>query len=112
MTMAQFAEDLSDLSTNYLHYPAVDATGIHGAWDFSLTFDPIPPNQLALAAGQSGPRTGRTTGTPEPGALSAPGGGVSLFEALEKQLGLKLEMRKRPEPVFVIDHIEENPTDN
>ena len=29
-----------------------------------------------------------------------------------KQLGLKSEAQKRSYPVFVIDHIEEKPTDN
>jgi len=43
---------------------------------------------------------------------SDPVGGTSFFEAVEKQLGLKLEATKRPYPVFVIDHIEEKPTDN
>jgi uncharacterized protein (TIGR03435 family) len=37
---------------------------------------------------------------------------VSPFEALEKQLGLKLREATRSMPVFVIDHIEEKPTDN
>jgi uncharacterized protein (TIGR03435 family) len=37
---------------------------------------------------------------------------VSLFDAVEKQLGLKLEKHQRPEPTFVIDHIEEKPADN
>jgi uncharacterized protein (TIGR03435 family) len=32
---------------------------------------------------------------------SDPSGMVSIREALEKQLGLKLETRKRPEPVLV-----------
>ena len=40
------------------------------------------------------------------------GGGASLFDAVEKQLGLKLEKERRTYPVFVIDHIEEKPTDN
>ena len=31
---------------------------------------------------------------------------------MNKQLGLKLEMRKRPMPVLVIDSIQEKPTDN
>ena len=41
-----------------------------------------------------------------------PTGAMSIFEAIGKQLGLKLEMRKRVLPVLVIDHIEEKPTDN
>jgi uncharacterized protein (TIGR03435 family) len=43
---------------------------------------------------------------------SDPNSGSSLSEAIEKQLGLKLEMQKRPLPVLVIDHIEQKPTDN
>jgi uncharacterized protein (TIGR03435 family) len=35
-----------------------------------------------------------------------------LFDAVSKELGLKLEKQRRPEPVLVIDHIEEKPTDN
>jgi uncharacterized protein (TIGR03435 family) len=39
-------------------------------------------------------------------------GGISVFEAMERQLGLKLETRRHPMPVLVIDHIEQKPTDN
>lgn len=46
------------------------------------------------------------------GAASDPTGGITLFDAVGKQLGLKLEVHKRPEPVFVIDHIDEKPSDN
>jgi uncharacterized protein (TIGR03435 family) len=45
-------------------------------------------------------------------AASDPNGAVTLFEAVEKQLGLKLESQKRPVPVLVIDHAEQKPTDN
>jgi DNA-directed RNA polymerase specialized sigma24 family protein len=38
-------------------------------------------------------------------------GALSLFDALPKELGLKLEQHKRPLPVLVIDHIERQPTD-
>jgi uncharacterized protein (TIGR03435 family) len=34
---------------------------------------------------------------------------VSVFDAVERQLGMKLEMHKRNLPVLVIDHIEEKP---
>jgi len=45
-------------------------------------------------------------------AASDPSGSSTIFEAVEKQLGLKLEKQKRPMQVFVIDHLEQKPTDN
>ena len=41
-----------------------------------------------------------------------PNGAITLFEAVEKQLGLKLEQTKRPAKVLVIDHIEAKPIEN
>jgi uncharacterized protein (TIGR03435 family) len=37
---------------------------------------------------------------------------VPFADAIQKQLGLKLEVHKRPQPVLVIDHMEEFPTEN
>jgi uncharacterized protein (TIGR03435 family) len=84
MTMAQFAEDLSSIDPGDLSKPVVDATGISGAWDFGLSYT---------------------------GNLVNGRGALSLFDALPKELGLKLEQHKRPLPVLVIDHIEREPTD-
>jgi uncharacterized protein (TIGR03435 family) len=39
-------------------------------------------------------------------------GGVTIFDAVDKQLGLKLVEQKRSVPVLVIDHIEQQPTEN
>jgi uncharacterized protein (TIGR03435 family) len=66
-----------------------------------------------LPLGVAGP--GRGGDAPPPGALpqaADPGGGYTIFEAVEKQLGLKLETQKRPLQVIVIDHIERKPTEN
>ena len=76
-------------------------TGIDGAWDFTIS------ENLAVA----GLFAGRGAAA-APGEASEPSGSLSFIDAIEKQLGLKLEMHKRPEPVLVIDHIEEKPTDN
>ena len=43
---------------------------------------------------------------------SDPTGALSVFDAVNRQLGLKLEKAKRPYPVLVIDHIEEIPIEN
>jgi uncharacterized protein (TIGR03435 family) len=112
ITMAQFVDQLQFIAGPYIRYPVVDATGIEGGWDFTLTFSPIPPNQIAGLRGATpfGPVAGPGAGNgPE---AADPVGGVSFFDAVEKQLGLKLETAKRSYPVFVIDHIEEKPTDN
>jgi len=45
-------------------------------------------------------------------AASEPVVGYTIMEAVEKQLGLKLESQKRPMQVVVIDHLEQKPTEN
>ena len=107
MTMAQFAEQLQGLAPGYIHAPVLDGTGIDGAWDFTLNFSAVGLLQSGgIRPGDAGQSTG---GAP---ATSDPNGALSLFDAINKQLGLKLETQKRPVPILVIDHIEEKPTDN
>ena len=60
----------------------------------------------ALAAAGGCPRQ------PAIPTASDPTGGYTIFEAIEKELGLKLEKQKRTMPVIVIDSIEQKPTDN
>jgi uncharacterized protein (TIGR03435 family) len=100
MIMREFAEQLPRLSRGSIRGEVLDATGIKGTYDFTLSFSVTGPAQPPMAA---------AAGRPE---ASDPGGGVTLFDALEKQLGLKLEKRSIPVPVIVLDHVEEKPTDN
>jgi uncharacterized protein (TIGR03435 family) len=109
ITMAQFAEMLPRLAGGYVHNEVVDASGLTDAYDFTLSFS---ANGLAQAVAQiqgGGAAPAAGGGTP---AASDPGGGLSLPDAVSKQMGLKLETQKRPLPVIVIDHIEEKPADN
>jgi uncharacterized protein (TIGR03435 family) len=109
-TMAQFVERLMYVANGYVRVPALDATGLEGGWNFSVNFSPIG----AFQGGRGGGDGAGPAGPPASGALTAsdPNGAISLPEALDKQLGLKLELKKRPLPVLVIDHIEEKPTEN
>jgi uncharacterized protein (TIGR03435 family) len=109
MTMAQFAEQLQNIAPGYIHSPVLDATGIDGAFDFTLSFSTIGTFRNAGQGGNSGDAAPASGATP---AASDPSGALSLFEAIDKQLGLKLEKKTRPVPVLVIDRVEQKPTDN
>ncbi len=105
ITMAQFAEQLRGAAQG-LNLPPVDATQIDGTWDFTLTWN----QRAGMNMGPARPAEG---GQPnDVAAASDPSGGYTIFEAVDKQLGLKLEMQKRPVPVIVVDHLDQKPTDN
>jgi uncharacterized protein (TIGR03435 family) len=99
MTMPEFA---ALLSTN-TGRPVVDRTNLTGVYAFSIEL-PTDAWQVSMNA-----RAGRTTtrdGTPlnEPVAVSVPRN--------VERLGLKLEPRRIPVDIIVIDHIERAPSPN
>ena len=102
MTMAEFADELQDLVPGYIFTPVKDGTGLEGGWDFTLWFS---------GAGQL-PGAQPPSGAAPNGTASEPTGALSLFDAIQKELGLKLIKETRPAPVLVIDHIDEQPTPN
>ncbi|HTW65793.1 MAG TPA: TIGR03435 family protein [Bryobacteraceae bacterium] len=106
MTMAQFAAKLPVIASGYITSPVVDATGIEGAWDFTLSFSPAGLDQFVSRSARGGDTAGAVP------QASDPSGVIPLPEALEKQLGLRLETVKRMVPVLVIDHIEPKPIEN
>jgi uncharacterized protein (TIGR03435 family) len=104
VTMAQAAELFPTFAAWYLHYPPVDKTGLQGGWDFTLNWS--SGDHMPGVGGQAPPSdAGGETATD-------PNGAVPFYDAVSKQLGLKLVKEKRPEPVLVIDHIDEQPTPN
>jgi uncharacterized protein (TIGR03435 family) len=90
-TMAQLAPQLQGMGGLYVTHPVIDATGLKGAFDFTMSWS--PPHLVK---------------TPD----SDPNPAVTLVEALEKQTGLKLKLRKHSMPVLVVDHLEPQPTAN
>jgi uncharacterized protein (TIGR03435 family) len=103
VTMAQAAELFPTFAAWYLHYPVVDKTGLKGGWNFTLNWS--SGDHMPNFEGQGPPDAASET-------TSDPNGAVSFYEAVSKDLGLRLVKEKRPEPVLVIDHIDEQPTPN
>jgi uncharacterized protein (TIGR03435 family) len=86
VSMARLADFLARPRAG-LGRPVVDKTGLAGAFDFTLDWTPDRDAQ----------------------ASEAP---LSIFVALEEQLGLKLEAQKGPVEVLVVDHVEKVPAEN
>ena len=108
VTMDQFADALQGAAQG-LNWPISNLTELEGGYDFTLTFSRFP--QMAIAGPGRGGGDAAPADSPLP-AASEPVNSVSIFEAVEKQLGLKLTPRKQNMPVTVIDHLEQKPTEN
>lgn len=110
MTMSQIGQELQRIGTGYIYAPVLDATQIKGSWDFTLSFSSANLTQGAAEGGAV--RPGGASAAPNAPPTSEPNGALTLFDAVSKQLGLKLEKQRRPASVLVIDHVEEKPTEN
>jgi uncharacterized protein (TIGR03435 family) len=97
----------TDLLGRYMDRPVVDQTGLTGTYDFTL--EVTPEDYIAMLV-----RAGISAGAqmpPEAVMALQRGSGESLYSALEL-VGLKLEPRKAPLPVVVVDQVEKSPTAN
>jgi uncharacterized protein (TIGR03435 family) len=75
----------ADRLSQFVDRPVVDMTGLVGTFDISVTWSP---------------------------ESDEPREGASLFTALQEQLGLRLEARKGPVDVLVVDQAEKVPAEN
>ena len=83
--------NLVEQLSRLLNRPVLDKTGMIGAFDFTLEFAP---------EGRSSDAAGDLPVSP------------SVFTAVQEQLGLKLEPRKAPVEVLVVDKAERVPVGN
>jgi uncharacterized protein (TIGR03435 family) len=92
LTMPQFAELLS----RRLGRPVKDMTGLTGAYRVNLEW----------AADDTREKPSK------PDKAQRDKDGPSIVTALQEQMGLRLEVRKAPVEILVIDHVDKNPTAN
>jgi uncharacterized protein (TIGR03435 family) len=101
---------------NQLDRPVVDQTGLTGKYDYTLEFAP-DENQRGMRGMMAGmpmpmPAGGGEGGGGGGGAAPDTQAGPTIFSAVQEQLGLKLEAKKGPIDLLVIDSIEKTPTEN
>ncbi len=90
ITMAQAADFLSQAP---LGRPVVDDTGLKGRYDISIDVGAYLANEAQIKEMQADPTQ-------------------LIFTVIEEQLGLKLESRKSPVQLIVVDSAEKVPTEN
>jgi len=76
-------------------HPIMDLTGLAGKYDFTLTFSSRSSNELSSAS-------------PDVHGPNDP----AIFQALPEQLGLKLEARKMPVDLVIVDSGRKIPVEN
>jgi uncharacterized protein (TIGR03435 family) len=104
MTMAEFA--VLALGS-FVDRPVIDMTGLGGRFDIHLEAltSKAPQSRAWMIANGVMPPPDSPTSTVAPG-LGETGAGSSVFEAVQKQLGLKLVATKAPLQVLVIDNVD------
>jgi uncharacterized protein (TIGR03435 family) len=91
-----------DILGRFLERPVIDMTDLKGRYDLSLDVGMEDMLALARAAGMAIPIQAPANAAP---------GSSAVFTAVQ-QYGLKLEPRKAPIEMLVIDHVEKTPTEN
>jgi uncharacterized protein (TIGR03435 family) len=86
LTPAGMAQTIQTLAPSYFDRPLLDVTGLKGVYDFSVRW-------ITRAASEAGMD------------------GATIFDAVEK-IGLKINTRKQPMEMLVVDHCEKLPTEN
>jgi uncharacterized protein (TIGR03435 family) len=88
MRSADIAQQVQALAPGYFRDgPVIDASGLKGVYDFKLEWI----TNAEANSGSSGP---------------------TMFAAVQGQLGLKLDQRRQPVEILVIDKLDRTPTEN
>jgi uncharacterized protein (TIGR03435 family) len=82
---------LATLLSRFMRQTVIDQTGLKGDYDINLTW---APESFHLSVD------------------AEPPAGPSIYTAVQEQLGLRLESRKGPVQVLVVDHAEKVPVEN
>jgi uncharacterized protein (TIGR03435 family) len=88
------SELIREIGVRALDGPVTDATGLTGKYDYTV-FWSMSANTAAL----------------NPLSAAEPDG-PSIFDAVQDQLGLKIEKIRGPVQVLVVDHVDKEPTAN
>ncbi len=108
----QTTVEMANYLQNLLGKPVVDKTGLTAKYDYGFAFDAtgLPGGFNPPVA--SAPAT-QTAGAAAPPALdAAPDSAPSIFNAVQQELGLRLDQKKVTVELIVVDRVEKVPSEN
>jgi uncharacterized protein (TIGR03435 family) len=89
VTLTEFGRELTYYAYDFIYSPVADDTGLSGRYDITLSFSSEDSGEAGSGDDSGG---GSQSGSAGP---SDPSGAVSLFDAVRRQLGLRLEKVRR-----------------
>jgi uncharacterized protein (TIGR03435 family) len=110
VTMSSFADMLTQLTATMGggSAPIVDMTGLKGNYVVGIDIGLADLMRIAQAAGVQVPQTPQAPGA----GIAASDPGTSTTLDAVQALGLKLESRKTPQQLLIVDKVEKTPTAN
>ncbi len=112
---------LCDMLSNLTDRPVLDLTGLKGTYSFDLSWTPDETERMGGPMGRAMARASAELPPPNPGASASDGKtspegandpGQTLVQALQTNYGLKLEAKKNPADILVVDRADKVPTEN
>jgi len=102
---------LADMLSRIVDRPVVDMTGLKGTYKIAVELTIEDMRNMAAAAGVAAPNLAPGGAAEQKMEAAGIAGSGSIFQNVQ-QLGLKLEARKAPVEMIVVEHAEKTPTEN
>jgi len=88
--------ELTQFLSRELREAVIDQTGLTGLFNYTLDINAYVPEEIKKSGGDGPP-------------LEANG---IIAQAMQEQLGLKVEAKKTPVSMLIVEHLEKSPTEN
>ena len=87
---------LNHLTVIELREPVIDQTGLTGLFNYTLDINAYVTDEIRKSGGDGPPLEANSI----------------IASAMQEQLGLKVEAKKTPVSMLIVEHLEKSPTEN
>jgi uncharacterized protein (TIGR03435 family) len=88
--------ELTQFLSHELREPVIDQTGLKGLFNYTLDINAYVTDEMRKSGGDGPPLEANSI----------------IASAMQEQLGLKVEAKKTPVSMLIVEHLEKSPTEN